>query len=138
MIRAVLDTNVLVSALLKPASTPRNVLRMGLAGTFQIVVSPAVFNEYQFVLPRPELKLAPKEVADALEQLRTHAHWVEPTDRITSSPHEPDNRFLECARASQAAYLITGNKRHFPRRLGTTKVIGPREFLEILTPDPKR
>ena len=83
--RAVLDTNVLVSALLKPASTPRNVLRMGLAGTFQIVVSPAVFDEYQFVLPRPELKLAPKEVAEALEQLRTRAHWVQPTARISDA-----------------------------------------------------
>jgi len=55
MMRVVLDTNVLVSALLKPTSLPRNVLRLGLAGRFQIVVSDAVFAEYQLILPRREL-----------------------------------------------------------------------------------
>lgn len=51
---------------------------------------------------------------------------------VTVSPHEPDNRFLECAEAAAADYLVTGNRRHFPRRYKATEVVTPRQFLEIV------
>ena len=41
-----------------------------------------------------------------------------------------DNRFLECAEAAKAEFLITGNKSHFPLRYGSTVVVTPREFWE--------
>ena len=48
-----------------------------------------------------------------------------------------DNIFLECAQAAEADYLVTGNKRHFPDRWKTTKVIGARELVELLMEQEK-
>ena len=45
-----------------------------------------------------------------------------------------DNKFLECAEAARADYLVTGNQRHFPKFWQKTKVITPREFISIVAP----
>ena len=52
------------------------------------------------------------------------------THRI--STHEPDNRFLECAEAAAADFLVTGNTRHFPKSWKTTKIVNARQFLDVL------
>ena len=56
MIRIVLDTNILVSALLQPESLPAAVLMLALSGEVQICVSDAVFAEYDEVIRRPHFK----------------------------------------------------------------------------------
>jgi predicted nucleic acid-binding protein len=61
---------------------------------------------------------------------------VTPTRRVSVSPDEPDNRFLECADAAQSDYLITGNKRHFPKQWKTTSIVNAREFLSRWNPAP--
>ncbi|MBV9037914.1 MAG: hypothetical protein JO182_25715 [Acidobacteriaceae bacterium] len=48
------------------------------------------------------------------------------------SPHEADNRFLECVEAAQADFLITGNKRHFPAEWEGTRIVNAREFFSII------
>jgi predicted nucleic acid-binding protein len=59
---------------------------------------------------------------------------VTPEERISASPDESDNRFLECAHASGAAYLVTGNKRHFPfPTYENTAIVSPAEFAQILS-----
>jgi uncharacterized protein len=55
---------------------------------------------------------------------------VQPDFTLEVSPHKPDNRFLECADAAAADYLITGNKRHFPASWKRTKIVNARDFLE--------
>jgi predicted nucleic acid-binding protein len=51
---------------------------------------------------------------------------------VTKDPD--DNKFLECADAGRADYLVTGNQRHFPRFWKNTKVITSREFIGIVAP----
>jgi predicted nucleic acid-binding protein len=51
------------------------------------------------------------------------------------SPDPDDNKFLECAQAAGADYLVTGNKRHFPKRWGKTKVVNARELLDLISPE---
>jgi predicted nucleic acid-binding protein len=51
---------------------------------------------------------------------------------LSVSPDEADNRFLECAGEAQADYLVTGNKRHFPKRWKSTQVVNARELLELI------
>jgi len=51
---------------------------------------------------------------------------------VASDPD--DNKFLECADAARADYLVTGNQRHFPEFWKKTKVISPREFIDIVAP----
>jgi putative PIN family toxin of toxin-antitoxin system len=135
MIRAVLDTNVLVSAVLKGGNEQR-VLRLGLARQFELVVSAPVLAEYEDVLKRPRFGLSAAEASRVVKEIRAVAMMVAPATVATGSPDEDDNRFLECAEAVKAEYLVTGNTRHFPKAWKETRIVTARQFLEVLTPKP--
>jgi uncharacterized protein len=132
MTRVVIDTNVLVSALLQPESLPAAVLLLALSGHVQLCVSDAVFAEYDDVIRRPRLKRPLDVIERTLQSIRKRAHWVKPTIRVEECSDLDDNIFLECAQAAAADYLVTGNQRHFPKRWKKTKVIGARELIELL------
>ena len=133
--RVVLDTNVLVSGLLKPEGNERRVLRLGLSGKrITVLLSPAIMREYEAVLPRPRLKLTASEVTHTLTAIRAAAEWVEPDFALSVTKDEPDNRFLECAVAGRAAYIVTGNARHFPRQYKRIQIVQARRLLELLAP----
>jgi uncharacterized protein len=55
---------------------------------------------------------------------------VHPSRTLTDTTHEPDNRFLECAAAACADFLITGNKRHVPKDWRPSKIVNAREFID--------
>jgi putative PIN family toxin of toxin-antitoxin system len=129
MIRLVLDTNVLVSANVNDEGIEALVVSLGVNKKVQLWVSEPVFKEYEQVLSYPRLKFVPKEIASFLERLRSASILIAPTHTVSVSPDEPDNRFLECAEAAGADFLVTGNKRHFPKRWKTTEVVNARELL---------
>jgi putative PIN family toxin of toxin-antitoxin system len=132
--RVVLDTNVVVSALLKPDSLEDQVLRLGLAGRLRLCLSLETLAEYALVLPRPKFKLQPNEVNQALARLRAASTMFFPARTIHVSKDEPDNRFLECAEAAGAKYLVTGNIKHFPKQYKGTQIVTARRLLELLIP----
>ncbi len=132
MIRVVIDTNILVSALLQPEGPPAAVLMLALGGHVQFCVSDAIFVEYDEVIRRPHLKRPPDVIEGALHSIRKLGHWVKPSVRVEECTDPDDNIFLECAQAGDADYVVTGNKRHFPDRWKKTRVIGPRELIEML------
>ena len=134
MIRVVLDTNVVVSALLKPEGLETSVLLLALGGRLRLYVSEAVLAEYAGVLLRPSLKITPERVHKGLADIRRSSDLVQPTHTVSVSRHEADNRFLECAEAARADFLVTGNKRHFPTRWKTTRVLNARELIELIPP----
>ena len=133
MIQVVFDTNVLVSALLKPAGLEGRLLSLALTDLIRLCVSSNVLAEYEAVLPRARFKLHPIAVETALSELSRHSHRVAVNRRLTVSAHEADNRFIECAEAASADFLITGNTRHFPKRWKGTRIVTSREFLEIIS-----
>jgi uncharacterized protein len=135
---AVLDTNVIISAHLNPDGYERFALDLGLARKFQIYVSPAIFEEYRGVLGREKFGIDPQLVCASLELMAKAAIMVNPTRRVRAAKHPEDNKFLECTRESAADYLVTGNKRHFPRRFGAARVVNAREFLENIIPQLSR
>lgn len=114
MNRVVLDTNIIVSAPLVPAGTQASVLLLAPEGQIALYISHTVFAEYEEVLRRPRLKLQTRQIQEALAAIRKVAHFIMPTQTLSVSAHESDNRFLECAEAARADYLVTGNTRHFP------------------------
>jgi putative PIN family toxin of toxin-antitoxin system len=130
--RVVLDTNVVVSALLKSQGLEDQVFRLALAGRLLLCVSPAVLAEYARVLPGPKFKLLPDEVATTLRQLEKAGSLFHPARTLRISAHEPDNRFYECADAAQAAFLITGNFKHFGKDYKVTKIVNARKLLDLL------
>jgi putative PIN family toxin of toxin-antitoxin system len=132
-LRVVLDTNVVVSALLKPQGLEDQVLRLTLSGHVALFLSAEVLAEYALVLPRPKLKLKAAEIEQTLSALKRTGTIVLPRRILQAAKHdELDNRLLECAEADEADFLITGNARHFPSQWNKTRVVNAREFLEHL------
>jgi len=72
-----------------------------------------VIAEYEEVLRRPRFKLKPLQIDDALAAIHNVAHFIKPTQTLSVSAHESDNRFLECAEAAEADYLVTGKHEAF-------------------------
>ena len=95
-------------------------------------MSEPILKEYEQVFLYPRLKFAPKEIARFLARLRAVSILAAPTHTLAASPDEPDNRFLECAEAAGANFLVTGNKRHFPKSWKTTQVVKARELLGMI------
>jgi len=133
-LRLVLDTNVVVSAALKPEGLQRTVLLLAIRKPARWYVSDAILAEYAAVIARPELNIRRGLRQQLLQLIKRHSRVVVPPllPQITTDP--ADNIFIECADAARADYLVTGNERHFPRFWKNTKIIGSREFLNIIAP----
>ena len=133
-LRLVLDTNIIVSAALKPDGMQRTVLLLALTKPARLYVNEAIIAEYASVLARPELKIRTGLRQQLLQLIRSRCYRVAPTKRIQVTPDPDDNIFLECVDAARADYLVAGNQRHFPRFWKKTKVITSREFISIVAP----
>ena len=133
-LRLVVDTNIVVSAALKPDGLQRSVLLLAITKPARLYVTKVIFNEYRDVLSRPEFQIRKGLRQQLLDLIGKRAHLVAPgwTVQVTSDPE--DNMFLECADAAHADYLVTGNVRHFPRFWKKTKIITSREFLSLVAP----
>jgi putative PIN family toxin of toxin-antitoxin system len=133
-LRLVIDTNILVSAALKPDGLQRTVLLLAITKPARLYVSDPILAEYREVLARPELQIRKSLRLQFLQLIRNHAHRVTPSQPLEVTKDPDDNRFLECADAARADYLVTGNQRHFPKFWKKTKVITSREFISIVAP----
>jgi putative PIN family toxin of toxin-antitoxin system len=130
----VLDTNVVVSAILKPAGLERASLVFALSAPARLYVSRDILEEYERVLRRPQFKLSDSRLGELLDLLRSRTVVVTPSRRLQVMPDPDDNIFLECAEEARADYLVSGNKRHFPRFWKSTKIVSARELLELVAP----
>ena len=137
-IRVVLDTNVVVSAYLSDAGFERYVLDLVLVDKLELVVSKEILEEYDAVLRRPQFGFDPRMVTRSLRLLRSKARVVRPQKQLSAACDPSDNRFLECAHVARAHYLVTGNKRHFPKEWRQTLVVNARELVEWITPYLRR
>lgn len=133
MIRVVIDTNVLVSALLTSGGLPEAVIDLAISGAVQWFASESVLAEYEVVLKRPRLAIDSRKAADAIARIRAIVSVVSPEVRVAAATDPDDNQFLECAEAAQAHYLVTGNIRHFPEAWKETRIVTPREFIDAWT-----
>jgi putative PIN family toxin of toxin-antitoxin system len=126
-LRLVIDTNVVLSAALKPEGMQRTVVLLAMTKPARWYVSDAIESEYAVVLARPELKIRRGLRLQLLQLIENHTRVVKPSRlrQVTSDP--ADNMFVECADAARADYLITGNQRHFP-------TFWKNEFLSIIAP----
>ena len=130
MIRVVIDTNILVSSLLASGS-PKAVLNLAYNQVFAWYVSDTVLKEYETVLAYPRLNIDQSDRRRTMTEIRKISQIVRPTIELKEASDVTDNRFLECAQAAKANYLVTGNLRHFPTAWKYTKVVSPKDFLRL-------
>ncbi len=129
--RLVIDTNVLVSALLKPAGPPGRILDAVVQGVIEPVYSLAILTEYDAVLTRRKFSFDPEDVAALLELVASEGWPVARTARLDLPFHDPDDRkFYECA-AAAGCPLVTGNARDFPTQ-GPVEILSPAQVARKL------
>ncbi len=135
----VLDTNVIISALLSPTGAPAEIIRRWEAGEFDVVTSPPLINELRRALNyervRKHLKLSNEEIDTFLKRLRTTALIVEPEVTVEVVEDDPDdNRVIECALAGGAAYIVSGNT-HLSdlKEYEQIVILNPVGFLAVLS-----
>jgi putative PIN family toxin of toxin-antitoxin system len=137
MIRVVFDTNVLFSAIYKKTGTPGQLVDLVTTGLLTPCVSDAVMAEYEDVLNRPILRSHAARARKVLALFGQIGYWVSPTESIRLASDPSDDRFIECAIAAHAEYLITGNLRHFPARYERVNIVSPAILLRELSSEKK-
>jgi uncharacterized protein len=129
--RATLDTNVFVSALVF-GGVLGQILDLHTDEAFTLCSSPAIMNELKQVLVE-RFEWEEYDADTTLEAIFSRAEIVEPTMSITASPDPDDNRILECAVASKSDSIVTGDDDLL--RLNPfqgIQIVKPRDFLEML------
>lgn len=137
--RAVLDTNVIVSAVLSSAGPPDSILRAWRGGSFHLVTSAPLLLELADVLARPHIRrrtgFSAAETAELVQMIADSAMVVEPTEAIDAVPGDAaDNRLLEAAVAARADFIVSGDKRVLElESFRESAIVTPARFLALLT-----
>ena len=132
--RAVLDPNVFVSALISTAGPPRQIVAAWVDGRFELVASPALLAELHDVLARPKFRrwVSAATAASFVEGLREATLVLDDPPPQGISPDPDDDYLIVLARAANAVYLVSGD-RHLVGLAGSDPpVLTPRQFLELI------
>ncbi len=130
--KIVLDTNVLVSALLRPGSYPARIFDLVLARQIGLALDIRIFDEYRNDLFRPEFRLSKAHVNHLFDFIWRSSECVQPEPLLIRLPDPDDTMFIEVAVSALADTFVTGNMKDFPpaQRHGV-RVLNPREWIEV-------
>ena len=131
----VIDTNVLVSAVLKSHSVPGSIVELAFDGPIIPILNEAIETEYREVLSRPKFHLPEDLIEGIMSTFHKRAIYVDAEHLDVELPDPKDLVFYEVVmeeRKEEDAYLVTGNIRHFPNR---PFIVTPREMLDIILRD---
>ena len=134
--KIVIDTNIFVSALITPRSNSAKVLRLWEDNVFEVLVSGEILSEISEVLSYPKIKkyhdLNVLSVKKLLGEYADAAFFIKTRDKLDVIKEDPsDNKFLECALAGKADFIVSGDKHLLNLKVfGKITILNPREFLE--------
>jgi putative PIN family toxin of toxin-antitoxin system len=135
ILRVVIDTNHIMSAILSARGASAKLIDWMTRDEdyFQLLLSEPIWQEYttvaEWLVPPPRHS----EKNRVMQTLRFHAEWIEPGLRLDVCTDSNDNRFLECAVAGNADFLVTKNIRHFPyKHYESVKIVRIKKFLDTL------
>lgn len=139
-LRAVVDPNVLVSALISPNGVPARILTASEEGRFRLVVSERLVAELQDVLVRPKFRRYA-----TVEEVQAHVRRVRKLGLIYGegdefeavSPDPKDDYLVALSHAADADHLVSGDP-HLTGLTGEVAVVTPRAFLDLLERKPRR
>lgn len=128
--RVVLDTGILVSALIRPRGTIGDILHALRDGRFTAIYSTSMMLEVIEVLSRPKIQekyhIQPDDIEALINLVRLRGELVRPKQTITACRDPKDNKFLEAALAGEADAIVTGDD--------DLLVLNPFESVDILRP----
>lgn len=129
---AVIDTNVLVSAMLKWDSIPGNVMELVFGGTITPLLNEHIVKEYREVLSRSKFHLTEDIIRDIVDEMNRLGIYIDSEELHIVLPDPQDIVFYEVVmekRKSEEAYLVAGNIKHFPAK---PYVVTPRQMMDII------
>ena len=132
MLRVVIDTNVIISALYLAKGNAWRIVTWAIEGNIRNIVSDFIIEEVRIVLERKFL-WHPSKIEKAIIQIESFSEKVSPEKHLSVVSYEPDNRILECAVEGQADFIISGDHhltdlKEFQRIL----IVNPASFLSII------
>ena len=145
MLRAVLDANVFMSALIQPKGNPGRILKRLLeTRAFSLVVSEAILRELRHSLEYPRVRkrlaLSEEELDEKIALLQFAAILVKGEVRnrvVTADPD--DDKYIAAAQEGLATFLVTGDQDLLQLgRYGQIRILSPREFLAVLDSSASR
>lgn len=129
---AVIDTNVVVSSMLKQKSIPWQILDFVDKGIIVPLLNEEIVNEYVDVITRNKFNFDDDIIQSTIDTLKKNAIFLEREQSVEDFLDKNDVVFFEIvmsARNTMDAYLVTGNIKHYPVR---NYVVTPREMVEII------
>ena len=129
---AVIDTNVLISAMLKWNSVPGTIMELVFNGTILPLLNKSIMEEYQNVLSRPKFHLNEEIINTILTEINQLGIYLDAPKMNILLPDPKDIIFYEIVvkgRENEDTYLVTGNIKHFPAK---PYVVTPRQMLDII------
>lgn len=130
--RVVLDTNVYISAMLFGGKC-EEILKLAGQGLFEVVISKKILGEIKSVL-KGKFYWTDKQIAEVIKYIKEIASIVNPEISLTIVKEDhADNKIIECAVASNATYIVTGDRRHLLpiKEYAGIKIVSPIEFLRL-------
>jgi uncharacterized protein len=131
--RVVLDTNVLISALISPSGVADRIYRSWRSGAFDLVSCEEQLaeNPAGHAATSSEGLIKPSEAGRLINQVRHLAMMIDPLPKVEASPDPWDNYILAVALGSRADYLVTGDKSGLLSLLqfSRTRIVTVRHFL---------
>lgn len=132
---AVIDTNVIVSSMLKTNSIPGTIIKYVESNVIVPLISEEIINEYVEVLTRNKFDIAKDKVMEMIAIIKKKSITLKREQTLEDFIDKDDIVFFEIvmsARQRMDAYLVTGNMKHYPIR---SYVVTPREMIEIIERD---
>ena len=127
----VVDTNMIISGLINPNSSSGTILELILSGKIKLGIDNRITNEYREVLLRKKFNFEKESVDHILEEIKTDGIKIIPEPLDLALPDKDDLPFLEVAAAGNIKMLITGNRKHFPKKdYRQVKIFSPAEFIK--------
>lgn len=133
MIRAVLDTNVVISAIIF-GGNPRRVLNLAIEGKISLFFSEPIFEEIREILGGRKFQFTSPQLAAVERELEAISETVYPDESVSVVQDDPDDDlFIECALAADADYIISGDRHLLDlKRYGKIKIVNAVEFIEVV------
>ena len=135
---AVIDTNVIVSSILKRDSNPGLIVDYVTAGIIIPLLNKEILNEYLEVLTRNKFDFDDATIQGTINIIKKNAIYLEKEQTIEDFIDKDDIVFFEImmsARSTMDAYLVTGNMKHYPVR---NYIVTPAQMIEIIEKDYSR
>ncbi len=134
--RAVLDTNTLISGLFFGSGNEARLVDAALKGRVKLLTSLEILEEFREVLSRPKFQLSPEEAGSAFQLVVSVSEIILAPAGAKAMCRDPDDqKFLDCASAGRADFLVTGDRDLLTmRRVGRARIVRTTELVKMIKP----